>query len=504
MSCIAMHAGCCARRALREQPTLAAPVGASSLSAGPRSNREGVARTFARAGRTQDREQGAAPGACHRQGRDREAAPETRRRQNRPAHHEKPNPSKGKRRRRPGRKKGHDGAGRKRPARIDRTEDHPALRACPDCRAALPAAPSETRNRVIEGLCAASSEAVRHEIPRSYCANCQKLVEPVVTDAMPGNRISLYTFVLSAWLHYGTGMSVANVVRLLHLAGLAITPGGLTQGWQRLATMVRPAYDEILENVKGSLVLYADETGWRIWGITHWLWYFGSRYWSYYVIDRRRGTAVVNRVLGKILDGILITDFWGAYNAIDAWAKQKCIFHLFTALKKVDLLKPKNPQWRDFRQRLARIFHDAIRLVANTRIDPPTFARRKALIAARLDALLDEPTADKDAKRLIKRLRRHRHAMLTFLDFPADVSPYNNHAEQQMRQPVIARRISQGNRSTAGAASQAILMSLFRSMELQGNDPVHEILNLARAAIAGRAVHLPPAPDKTAIASAAA
>lgn len=415
----------------------------------------------------------------------------------------KPNTSKGKRRRRPGRKPGHDGAHRKRPVRIDRTEAHPPVRSCPDCGAALPA-PSEIRQRVIEGLCVASSEAVLHAIPRSFCANCEKLCEPAVTDAMPANRISLYTFVLTAWLHYGTGMSVANVVRLLHLAGLGITPGGLTQGWQRLATTIRPAYDEILENVKGALVLYADETGWRIWGVTHWLWYFGSRYWSYYVIDRRRGTAVVNRVLGKILEGILITDFWGAYNAIEAWAKQKCIFHLFTALAKVDLLKPHHPPWRDFRQRLARIFHDAIRLVANTTVDPPTFARRKTLIASRFDALLDAPTEDKDAKRLLKRLRRHRNEMLTFLDFPADVSPYNNHAEQQMRKPVIARRISQGNRSTAGAATQAILMSLFRSMELQGKDPVHEILTLARAAIAGRAVHLPSAPDEKEITSAAA
>jgi len=415
--------------------------------------------------------------------------------------YQKPNPTK--RRRRPGRKQGHAGVGRKRPDRIDRTETHAPLHACPDCNAPL-SAPCEIHQRVIEGLAAACAEAVEHQIPRSYCVTCHKLVEPVVPDAMPRDRISLYTYVLTAWLHYGTGMSSADGVRLLALAGLAITPGGLTQGWQRLAATIRPAYDEILKKVRHSLVLYADETGWRIRGVTHWLWYFGTQYWSYYVIDRRRGTGVVNRVLGTILNGFLITDFWGAYNAIDAWAKQKCVFHLFTALAKVDLQQPKNPHWRAFRQRLARIFHDAIRLVANRQIDPPTFDRRKRRLALRLAALRDEPTDDKDARRLIKRLRRHRHELFTFLDFPGLVSPYNNHAEQQMRKPVISRRISQGNRSKAGAETQAILMSLFRSMELQGKDPVREVLRLAQDAVATRPLRLGPAPDEIPLAAQAA
>ncbi len=39
---------------------------------------------------------------------------------------------------------------------------------------------------------------------------------------------------------------------------------------------------------------------------------------------------------------------------------------------------------------------------------------------------------DADVKSLIKRLRRHRDEMLTHLDHEG-VSPYNNHAEQQMR-----------------------------------------------------------------------
>ncbi|MDQ3774882.1 MAG: hypothetical protein M3461_11225 [Pseudomonadota bacterium] len=34
--------------------------------------------------------------------------------------------------------------------------------------------------------------------------------------------------------------------------------------------------------------------------------------------------------------GVLITDFLGAYNAIEVLAKQRCYFHPFTELIKVD------------------------------------------------------------------------------------------------------------------------------------------------------------------------
>jgi len=179
---------------------------------------------------------------------------------------------------------------------------------------------------------------------------------------MAHDRLSRYTYVLTAWLHYRCGMSTANLVALLAHSGLAISPGALTQGWQRLGTLLAPAYDQILARVKRSLVLMADETGWRIHGVTHWLWYFGCPYWSYYLIDRHRGTAVVTTVIGTVFAGMVLVDFWGAYHAIKTWAKQRGIFPLFTALTKVDLQRPHDAVWRDFRQRVTRLFKDCLAL----------------------------------------------------------------------------------------------------------------------------------------------
>jgi hypothetical protein len=90
--------------------------------------------------------------------------------------------------------------------------------------------------------------------------------------------------------------------------------------------------------------------------------------------------------------------------------------------------------------------------------DPETYARRKAKLHQRLDALIDSPFDDADAKRLLKHMRPHRQEMLTFLEYD-QVSSYNNHAEQQMRPAVLTRKISQQNRSADGAKAHAILMT---------------------------------------------
>jgi hypothetical protein len=107
--------------------------------------------------------------------------------------------------------------------------------------------------------------------------------------------------------------------------------------------------------------LHADETGWRLSGITHWLWCFATQTICYYLITPGRGSPVVKNVLGVLFKGILITDFFGAYNQITALAKQKCFYHLFTELVKVDR-RNNSLAWHLFRKQLSRLLKDAIRL----------------------------------------------------------------------------------------------------------------------------------------------
>jgi hypothetical protein len=151
---------------------------------------------------------------------------------------------------------------------------------------------------------------------------------------------------------------------------------------------------------------------------------------------------------------------------------------LFSELVKVDKSNH-SAQWKAFRKKLSRILKDAVRLhERKVELAPQQYETRKERIHQRLSNLINLGYDDKDCKRLCKRLRKHQKELFTFLDYD-DVSPYNNHAEQQMRKPVITRRISQQNRSDKGALTQAILMSIFRTAELQNLNPVKQAHSLA-------------------------
>ena len=386
-----------------------------------------------------------------------------------------------KRWKKPGQKKGHPGVGRKRPEKIDHYKEH-SLDFCPQCQKPL-RKPIKSHQRYTMDIPPVEPEVTEHTVYGYWCSNCKKTVYPKVSDALPNANLGLRVLIMTAWLHYWVGISVRNIVKLLvTFWTFDVSAGGLTQAWKNLAATLKPIYNDLGEKIQNTAVLNADETGWRISGITHWLWCFATDKLCYFVIDKSRGSPVIKRVLGKLFEGVLICDFWGAYNKINTLAKQRCFYHLLTELEKVDKSN-KSATWQTFRKKLGRMLMDAVRLSSRkTDLTPAIFNRRKQRLYNRLDQLINSSRKDKDVNRLIKRLIRHRNEFFTFLEYNG-ISPYNNHAEQQIRKPVVTRKISQQNRSDRGAEAHAIFMSLFRSAELQGLNPVYKVMADAKTVI---------------------
>ena len=69
----------------------------------------------------------------------------------------------------------------------------------------------------------------------------------------------------------------------------------------------------------------------------------------------------------------------------------------------------------------------------------------------------------------------------------------NNFGERQIRPAVILRKNSQSNRSERGAATQAILMSVYRTLKLRGLNPTRTISDALKTYLATG--QLPPLPD---------
>ncbi len=251
--------------------------------------------------------------------------------------YEKP-PAKRRGKKRPGGKRGHPGSRRPSPERVDWQVEHRAD-CCPDCGSRLRAA-AETRVRYTEDIPDVQPETTEHTIHRDWCPQCRKKVEPPVTAALPGCLLGNRVLALSAWLHYALGNTLSQIVEVFnfHLQ-FKITPGGLVQMWQRLQELLYGWYEQIQQEALDSAVLHGDETGWRNDGQTNWLWSFGNQHLTYYLIDRSRGSPALAKFFIQEFAGTLVTDFWGAYNAVSCAARQTCLVHLLRELEQTEQYK---------------------------------------------------------------------------------------------------------------------------------------------------------------------
>jgi transposase len=388
-----------------------------------------------------------------------------------------------------GRPTGHEGSRRAAPVEIDHRAEH-TMKCCPDCGHKV-SKRGKSRTRIVEDIEVNKASATEHTIHQYYCQSCKKRVEPKVTQALPNATIGNRALTLTAWMHYGLGTTVSQVQEVLaRVFQLPVSGGGLTQMWSRLGDILKPWHDEIGQAARDSAVLHADETGWRVNGRTHWLWCFTAAGLTYYVIDESRGSKVLAEFLGETFAGTLVTDFFGAYNRINADRRQVCLVHLLRELKRVSE-RNTSKEWTQFAEPLRRIMKDAFKLAARTDRDAKDYASKRARIKARLDELLYGDVRGDDATRIMKRLFKFEDHLFTFLDDLA-VPPDNNTAEREIRPAVIARKNSFHNTSDKGAQTQAALMSIHRTLKLRGLDPIGEIVGALEQFI--RAGKLPPLP----------
>jgi transposase len=399
-----------------------------------------------------------------------------------------------KRRRKPGRKNGHPGVRRAAPVHIDQTVEH-KLTECPDCHNPL-GAPCGMHTRIVEDIPPVRPTVTAHVTCEYYCSPCGKKVSAPVTEALPKATMGLRLTLLSAFLHYALGMTTRNICTWLRtFCQFPVTPGGLVLQWQRLAEILKPVYDGLATEARLSAVLNIDESGWRILGRTAWLWCFTSAKLAYYVLTPSRAAPVIKQVLGDGFKGILIADFFAAYDRIQAFAKQRCIVHLLREIKQVSL-RNRSSEWQRFARRLKRLIHEALNLVIDReRIGENAYERRVANLHIRLADIFGRSYRNADAERLSKRLAKYCDEIFTFLLHP-NVSADNNHAERQIRFAVIMRKNYFGNRSMRGADTQAILMSIFRTCHLRNIDPISTLADSVAAAIrSGSPLPIPDFPQ---------
>jgi hypothetical protein len=324
-------------------------------------------------------------------------------------------------------------------------------------------------------------EVVAYRHYRYSCAGCGSVVEggPHKEEPKQG-RLGLRALLLAADLKCRLGIPYRKIREIfLSLGSIMISAGALQQGLIRLSGFFRSVYTDLMESLKKARVLYIDETGWKVDGLRWWLWVFVNAKVTIYQATASRGGKVAADILGSNFLGTVVADFYAAYNRLPGKA-QKCLAHLFREL--AVCAARESPAFLRFRDRVTRILKKAIALRSRRgEMSEKRYRRRVEEIRRRLAESRRGRSKDPDVERLKDRMSIYHDELLTFLE-ERDVEPTNNRAERALRPAVVARKISNGNRTEHGAEAHAILMSIIQTCRQQGTN----ILDFGMALLSAR------------------
>ncbi len=382
------------------------------------------------------------------------------------------NDGKEKRKRKGRGKKARKGAGNRSKSKKITKETKATVENCDICGKDLTKHPplQSSNERIIEDIpeIVKEPEIIRIVQEKKYCPDCKAVITARSDLALPKADIGLNTSVLICYFWVALSMPLTRTREYLKaFFGFTISTSGLSRHVIRIAEVMKPVYNEILQDIQIGATLFADETGWRVRGKNWWLWVFGTPDSAYYTVDKTRGSAVVRRVLGEIFFGVLVVDGWSAYLSLIC-EQQSCMAHL---LRKIRKFREKFPQLKDITQfylKLRRILRDGEKLqTERENLGELVFKRRLKKLHERLKKLLEWSNPDDILREIIKKVKRQQPRILTFVEHPG-VPCHNNYGEYLIRIGVLKRKVSGGSVSSIGANAYAILLSIFVTCKLRG------------------------------------
>lgn len=361
--------------------------------------------------------------------------------------------------------------------------------------AQLPDTCPHCRGRLVE---TGTADQFQTEIPRQplirkfrvhigHCDSCGKRTQgrhPLQTSDALGaaaSQVGPDAQAAATLLHTRMGLSHGKVASIFRaLFGITLTRGASAQIGLRAARRLEPDYHQILDELRRSEQIAADETGWRIGGHPAWLHAWVGDRATAYGVDSQRGAEVLERVIGADWSGILSHDGFASYDRFEGAIHQQCAAHILRRAR--DLLANATRGAVRFPRQVIALFTEAIHWRNGYTRGAWTDDQRdehRARFDDRLLELVRRPRAVPEYVTLAKHLWNRFEQWFAFV-FDPRIEPTNWKAEQAIRPAVVNRKVWGGNRTTAGARAQGALMSVFETCRRQALSVVDHVSRTLR------------------------
>jgi predicted RecB family nuclease len=219
----------------------------------------------------------------------------------------------------------------------------------------------------------------------------------------------------------------------------------------------------LLTKIIQSPVVHADETKLNIHGTNQYAWVLtdGSR--AIFWLTQTRETTVLQELLNDY-EGILVSDFYGGYDAFDC-RQQKCLVHLLRDINEDLWRNPFNQEYEKFVAKVSNLFAPIFDDVYKYGLKKRHLGKHAKAVGRFYEQTISVHSTCELIEKYCKRFERYRESLFTFLE--GDGIPWNNNmAERAIRHLAIQRKIS-GYFTKAGAERYLILLGVAQSCRFQ-------------------------------------
>jgi transposase len=399
--------------------------------------------------------------------------------------HAKPPRAKRPKRRAPGGQPGH--------AKHER-----ALIPVEQCQAVVPCLPPACR-RCGEPLNGADPEPLRHqvwELPEILpvvteyqrhrlvcacgCSTCGDLPDGVPTG-QAGPRLIAFSGLLMACFRQSKRRAAQFLGLILHQPA---SSGWMVALQNRAAEAVRPAYDELAQQLPTQPALHIDESPTKEGQDKAWVWTFVAGAFTFFACRTSRAAEVATQLLGAAYGGVVHCDrarmYWAFGRLQWCWAHLKRDFQA--------LIDSPCPTTRRLGWDLMRPTKEMFALWKKVRdgtLSRRHFQQQMQPIRVQVEGLLLRGYFNAHVRGFCKELWEHRERLWVFVDSEG-IEPTNNAAEQALRHAVIWRKLSFGTQSASGSRFVERLLTVIETCRRQNRNVYAWLTDAVAAHLAGQ------------------
>jgi transposase len=351
---------------------------------------------------------------------------------------------------------GHAGHGRRSLTEdaADLVIDRDGGERCPEC--GTPLVPGKETERTVIDTVPREPKKILYRLRDMECPNCRKTFRakaPVLPRSLFGNHLTAQVAVM----HYFHGIPMG---RICEMTGVNI--GSLVDLFHRLGRYFAPCMEALKHAYRQEAVKHADETGWRNDGQSGYAWLFCTVTLSIFLFKNTRSALIPKGVFGETrLPGVLVVDRYNAYNKLPCNI-QYCYAHLLRDLEKLGKDAPDDEEVARFTGVLIPLFSQAMHL-ASQEISDEEYYRQARESKEKILAVCRSPAHHLGIRAFQDIFTTHEGRLFHWVE-DRRVPAHNNRAERDLRPTVIARKVSFGSSSDAGAETRSILMSVLHTL----------------------------------------